>query len=121
MSDSITKIEEVLDELESEFVPQDRPMQLLIKLRGRLEPLLTKSRPPTLNRPADEWVTALLEQAGNDLHAAETLDLNLQAPTVAMLRCTSPVACCRQTFDAATETRPAPRVEVEASRRPSVE
>lgn len=85
MSDSITKIEEVLDELESEFRRQGRPMQLLTKLRGRLDPLLIKSRPPSLNRPADEWVTALLKQAGNDLHAAETLDLNLQAPTVAML------------------------------------
>jgi hypothetical protein len=86
MTDPVAKIEEVLGELELELGSgHQRQVQLMTKLRVRLEPFLDKSRPPALNRPAVEWVTALLEQASLDLRAAEVLDLNVQGPTVAML------------------------------------
>ncbi len=84
MADPVAKIEATLGELEAEL-EHARPLQLMSKLRARLEPILDNARPPALTRPAAEWVAALLEQATFDLRAAERLDLNCHAPTVAML------------------------------------
>lgn len=86
MSDQATKILETLDELRASVTPTERQAQLFSKLDKLLAKALEDVRPPALDRSAEEWSSALLDQAEIDLHVAELLEGHAElAPVLGMI------------------------------------